>query len=139
MFLSKARTLEALCSRQSNEQLMGAAYNIRLRARNRRGRREYLAADSRLQRIHHCDVQRGDFGRLQDSSVGAVRRQHRDVLAADALRAQERRECQPRSYRVDADAGGCKLSGERSGEVGDCCFAGAVVDRERVGLGYDSG
>ena len=115
------------------------AVHIRSRARNGSRRREYLSADARLQRIHHRDVQRSDLGRLQDPSVGAVRRQHRDVLAADALRAQERRECQPRSYRVDADAGGCKLSGERSGEVGDCCFAGAVVDRERVGLGYDSG
>ena len=118
---------------------MGAAYNIRLRARNRRGRREYLAADARLQRIHHCDVQWGDFGRLQDSSVGAVRRQHRDVLAANALRAQEGRERQSGSHRVDADAGGCELSGEGSSEVCHCGFAGAVVDCEGVGLGYDSG
>jgi hypothetical protein len=112
---------------------------VRSRARNGSRRREYLSAHACLQRIHHRDVQRSDLGWLQDSSVGAVRRQHRDVLAADALRAQERRQRQARGYRVYADAGRCKLSGERSGEVGDCCFAGAVVDRERVGLGYDSG
>lgn len=61
------------------------------------------------------------------------------MLATNALRCQERRQRQSRSYRVDADTGRRELPGEGAGEVGYCGFAGAVVDCEGVGLGDDAG